>query len=367
MRILILSEGYPNQNNEFIFVKNFVEQLIQNGYKVTVISPVSLTSSLINKNKLPIKMTISESLVVKRPRYISFSNFKLLWFSISNILMNISIVLSSCGENFDIVYSHFWSQIPSAYFIAKTKPVYVTVGESNIIINKMYPKCILKIFLKKVTGIISLSTKNLAISKELDLIGSSRTTVIPNGYNPNVFYKNLINKSNYGFSVNDFILGFIGNSNPTKGLSNLIAAFNQLEVNNLKLIIIGNIKNRVPHNGIFYTGIISQGEIAEYLSIVDVYCHTSTAEGSSNAIIEALACGKPVIASNKEFNDDLLRDDFSIRIDVEAIDEIKSAIMTLYSDQNMINKMAYHALDFIKDFTIEKRIRKVIDFINYNE
>lgn len=37
MKILLLSEGYPNQNNEFIFVKNFVEQLIQNGYKVTVI------------------------------------------------------------------------------------------------------------------------------------------------------------------------------------------------------------------------------------------------------------------------------------------------------------------------------------------
>lgn len=363
-KILILTQGYPTKSNEFIFVKNFVDELSKYQVLIRVISPVSLTKYLFRLSALPPRIYRSNNIIIERPRYISTSNLSLFSFNISNVFMNLSIFFSSYKKSYDVIYSHFWTQIPSAYLIAKTKPIFIVTGESRINIDKMYPKYILNIFISRVTGIIALSSRNLRISSELNLIGETSTIVIPNGFNPQIFHKKFIDRKNYNYSYNDFIIGFIGNSNKSKGVINLLNAFKELNIENIKLIIIGDVSVTHKTDSILYTGIISQEEISNLLSVIDLYCHPSIAEGSSNAIIEALACGKPVMASNKEFNNDILREDFSIRIDVESIEQIKNGILSLYNDRDLLKKMGENALEFIKDFTLEKRVKKVINFIN---
>ena len=73
------------------------------------------------------------------------------------------------------------------------------------------------------------------------------------------------------------------------------------------------------------------------------------AEGCCNAIIEALACGLPVISSNKAFNDEILNDEYSIRIDEQNEEKLYLAISDLKDNAVLRNKMAHVALEKAKE------------------
>ena len=62
---------------------------------------------------------------------------------------------------------------------------------------------------------------------------------------------------------------------------------------------------------------------------------------SPNAyVVEAMACGLPVISSNKEFNWDVLNDENSIMVAPMNVDELARAIATLRDDKRKRKAMA---------------------------
>ena len=47
-----------------------------------------------------------------------------------------------------------------------------------------------------------------------------------------------------------------------------------------------------------FTGVLNEGELLDFLWSLDIYIHASLGETMSNAIMQAMACGKPVVASD---------------------------------------------------------------------
>ena len=87
------------------------------------------------------------------------------------------------------------------------------------------------------------------------------------------------------------------------------------------------------------------------------------AEGCCNAIVEAMACGLPIISSNLSFNDDVLEDAFSIRIDPKNVKEIKEAILKLFNDKELRESMSKKAIEKAKTLTINQRAKNIIAFM----
>ena len=87
------------------------------------------------------------------------------------------------------------------------------------------------------------------------------------------------------------------------------------------------------------------------------------AEGCCNAVIEAMACGLPIISSNLPFNWDVLDDTNSIMINPNSIEEIANAIHTLRDNPELRVKLAEGAASRATALTIENRAKAIIEFM----
>ena len=87
-------------------------------------------------------------------------------------------------------------------------------------------------------------------------------------------------------------------------------------------------------------------------------------EGCCNAIVEALACGVPVVSSNRSFNEDILNVYNSILVDPENVDDIANAIARFKDDKEYYGKTKKYLLANANGYSITERAKRIVDFIN---
>jgi len=165
---------------------------------------------------------------------------------------------------------------------------------------------------------IHLTTKVVAISNAVKdylirwhRVKPDRIEVIYNGVDVKRFditLNHIDYKTQLGLDPDKAIVCTIARLVPVKGLETLIEAAAEVlkDVKEAQFLIVGDgllkkqLESRVSQlniDGAFvFTGF--RNDIPEILSIVDVFVMPSLSEGLGNAILEAMAAGKPVVASN---------------------------------------------------------------------
>ena len=114
---------------------------------------------------------------------------------------------------------------------------------------------------------------------------------------------------------------------------------------------------------ILFKGRVSNDNVAKYLNAADVFVLPTRGEGCCNAIVEALSCGLPVISSALPFNDDILNENNSIRVDVENTEEIREAIQKLQREPERRKKLAEGAAESAKYLGIRTRAERILAFM----
>jgi glycosyltransferase involved in cell wall biosynthesis len=159
----------------------------------------------------------------------------------------------------------------------------------------------------------------------------------------------------YGFGQNDIVFGLVGNIIPRKSQDFFIKGIAMARDTNpsvaLKAIVIGRCldagyKNKLQRlvadlklqNDIIFRDY--SPEIIDVFSTLDVFVLSSKSEGFSRALLEAMSCGLPVIASK-------------IGEIEEAVIDRKHGILV---ELNNVNKMARAIIEFSKD----KKLRRDI-------
>jgi glycosyltransferase involved in cell wall biosynthesis len=85
-------------------------------------------------------------------------------------------------------------------------------------------------------------------------------------------------------------------------------------------------------------------EVKNYLLASDVFILPSSAEGMSNALVEAFACGLPIVASRIEANMELCADGLdSLTVPVSDEAAIASAICRIFEDEGLAQVLAENA------------------------
>ena len=170
-------------------------------------------------------------------------------------------------------------------------------------------------------------------------------------------------KKSLGITESDFVLAFVGWFINRKGSLRVSKAIEKLNDDRIKIIFIGKGQEEPDCKGIIFKGALPHDEIPRYLNCADAFVLPTLAEGCCNAVIEAMACGLPIISSDREFNWDVLNADNSIMVDPENVDEIANAIAELRDNSEKRKEMSKAALHTAANLTIRIRAEKIAEFM----
>ena len=246
----------------------------------------------------------------------------------------------------------------------------IIVRETQAIHLKSFKeKLSLKLAMRLANNIIFLSEeyKNEIKLAFKNKFKNYKVSVIPNGINLESFYP-YKNKKN----INVINIGMQSRIVPIKDHKTLIEAFalviKKYPSNKLNLAIAGDgeglkeLKELVNkynlHTQISFLGMLPELLLPKFLNDLSIYVHASFGETMSTAIMQAMACGKPIIASdvpginnmikNNEtgilvpvLNSEILANAISLLIDDDILNNCLATNAYLYAQQYFSNKLMF--------------------------
>lgn len=323
MKILVITNLFPNNQDPTRGMYN-KQQIIELSKlcELKVIAPLPWAPPLkfntkwYNHYKIAPKETIGGFEVI-HTRYFMIPKFgRSLYgfFFFLSLFRKVKEIYESF--KFDLIYSP-WAYPDGfgSFLIAQKIGVPIIIGILGSDLN-LFTRYALR--RKMISYALKGSNRVIAVSrclkqKAIELgVPSEKIEVITNGVDKNLFKQmdKMYCRKSLGLESDKKIILFIGHLVPVKGVDCLIDAFSCIskKCENSSLVIVGDgalkhemlrkintlgLKDRIklisstPHD-----------KIPLWINSCDVLCLPSLNEGCPNVVLEALACGRPVVATN---------------------------------------------------------------------
>jgi glycosyltransferase involved in cell wall biosynthesis len=374
MNILLLTHSYPDKKNSWrgSFVRDQAKALSKDNVVIVVYFSIDydhfrpFASPELSKN---INGSLTEyTLTVKR----SFPVYNQLNYLFHTYRVIKREILSSFNP--DIIHSHL--VYPAGFLgtiLQRRMKIPGVITEhsriSNYFRSWFHRKCV-SFSLMKASGLVAVSE---SLKTEIVNMSERPVTVIYNfvdvaGFNMVSHHESIIN---IGF------LGGLGNNN--KGLDLLINAISRLDKDSYRLHIGGKGKlmekymrfaeeSGIDQSCIFY-GEIPREQIAEFYSKLDLFVLPSRYETFGIVLIEAMACGIPVIATRCGGPEEIVSKNTGLLIAKESIPQLAEALKFMTENLGSFDKETirnYAADKFGQKMFIEKTSRLYNEIITKN-
>lgn len=263
----------------------------------------------------------------------------------------------------DIVNVHYASGYGTLARIANVKPILLSVWGSDLYEfpkrNKINEK-ILKMNLNNAYAIASTS-KNMKEEVERLIPNiKSEIHIIPFGVDMNKFKRIQKNESD----EKEFRIGLVKGLEEKYGVSDLIVAFSKVlqkvkaqkyKKTKITLYIYGEGSQRKKledliqkldlQESVFLKGKIKNDLVPNVLNGFDLFCVTSKLESFGVSVVEAMACGVPVIASAADgFKEIIDNNRTGIIVPIGDTEKIATAIIEMMNNKEKREKIAQNAL-----------------------
>lgn len=321
MKILTFSTLFPNTErpNHGIFVETRLRHLVASGkVEARVVAPVPWFPSTHPRfgqyagfARIP-KTETRFGLQVSHPR---FPLIPKIGMTLTPTLMAQAVKLAIArlideGYDFDLIDAHyFYPDGVAAVMLGRyfNKPVVITSRGSDITLIPQYrlPR---KMILWAAHHAAALITVCNALKTELIQLGVDAEKIVPlrNGVDLQKFQPVNREEVREALGLDQFTLLSCGHLVPVKGHELIIAAMPLMK--DVKLLMAGNGPDRKAledlaqqlnvADRVTFLGALPQTELKNYYGAADALVLASSREGWANVLLESMACGTPVIASN---------------------------------------------------------------------
>ncbi|MBU5487577.1 glycosyltransferase [Clostridium sp. MSJ-8] len=365
MHIMVVPSWYSSERNK-VHGSFFKEQFIalqNSGEKVTVayneIWPLNLLGKI--KERSGLSFCIEDGLRTYRYRQYNFLPKNPLMFKLFNRRMDILYkeIIKKEGK-VDIIHAHssLWGGISAAYIAKKYNIPFVITEHSSL----KYSQYLKESYRKYVYNSYDSADKLIAVGNglkcEMQDYTNNKIDVIPNMVDLSIFKDNAIYKKDKMNQdvIKLFSLAYLVKG---KGMDLLIEAFNNsLKGKNVQLFIGGdgterkNLENMVKKlqldKQIYFLGALSRREVVKEMANCDGFVLVSEHETFGMVYIEAMAMGKPVLATKNGGAEDIVNNFNGILADNGNVESISKELI------NFINKIPKYDNEMIKRKCIDK-------------
>ncbi|MDD3453878.1 MAG: glycosyltransferase family 4 protein [Methanobacteriales archaeon] len=249
------------------------------------------------------------------------------------------------------------------------------------LMSSLYPAIIIRVMMpiiKKIADEIIVIAKGLA---EYYMGASDEYTLIYEPVDLEVFNRNHINKdeieslrSSLGLSPEDTVGVCVANINPVKGYEYLLRAVAKAvdTAPRFKFLIVGDVptsqkeyfkrllelvKSLKIEDQVLFLG--RMDNIAEILAVSDFFVLSSIAEGTPISIIEAMAMGKPIIATDVgAINEQVIHGRNGFLVPPASWEKLGDKIIEMVLNEDLRNSMGRESIKLVKKFSLDKCLEK---------
>lgn len=161
---------------------------------------------------------------------------------------------------------------------------------------------------------------------------------------------------------------------PRKNIPHLLRVYAQLyKKNRIKhqLVLVGRngwlyeevydvVREQCIEDSVIFTGGIDDEDLINLYNMADIFIYPSLYEGFGLPILEAMACGAPVIASNSSSIPEVVGD-AGILVSPTSERELSDAIISLSNNTALKNELRQRGLKQITHFTWEHGAKNVLE------
>ncbi|WP_371375773.1 glycosyltransferase [Thalassotalea aquiviva] len=370
-RVTLFTSLYPNPVNPYLGTFNFQQySLLAKQVELNIVVPIPWLMWVKNLGKfrqLTTPSHITYFPFFHIPKVLQSFNSFFLFFSVLLSIKPARVLAKS-----DMVIASF--ALPDGVCCALLKKLFgfklliQCLGtDVNYHSEKAFNKTLLRWAFKQADGVFTVS-KNLQ-TKVTNILPGVRVKTIYNGVN---FDKFQLKEAR---PKTPRTILFIGNLIPTKGVFELIDAANILLKSNpsLRFQFIGNgpefnnLKKQAAELNISsyidFLGHQNHDKIVSFIQLADVLILPSHREGVPNVIVEAIACGTPVVATKVGGIPEVVNDKNGILIDTSAPNHIVEGVkLCLQKDW-----LPAQVRNSISNLTWEQNIAKLTRFMTHCE
>lgn len=371
LHVALITRGYPSiaLPGTATFVQAAARGLARTGARVSVIVPNPVGRRPPQREPGAEDEDAAIGLTVAYPWHFSFSRrrlpgglstFGLTLWGFSGAVRRAVLAMP---ERPSVLYGHFLYS--SGYAAARVGqelgiPSVVAVGESTM---AGYERDLgidhVRRTLSQLDGVLSVSEENRAYC--VDVLGADpeRITVIPNAVDREKFRPRdrAEMRRKHDLPPDAKIVAFVGHFIERKGPHRVLEALSRVPDARGVFLGGGGAAPRGPQ--VLHAGRVPHHEVPEWLCAADLFVFPTRAEGSPNAILEAMACGLPVVSSDIPAVREVVGPEQGLLVDPDDVAGIAGAVERILGDDSLRARMSASAIERARRNSLEARVMRI--------